>query len=140
MKPVFADAGHWIALNSPLDGLHQRAVTSAQNLGSRTIVTSQMVLTEVLDGTASRGQAIREQTVRFTRLLASLPNVRIIPQTPELFEAALTLYAQRPDKQWSLTDCASFVICRQEGITDVLTHDHHFVQMGLNAMLRDPSS
>ena len=72
MNMVFADTAYWIALNSPFDALHKSAVAISHNLGSRTMVTSQMVLTEFLDGTETRGQAIREQGVRFVRMLGSL--------------------------------------------------------------------
>jgi hypothetical protein len=58
-----------------------------------------MVMTEFLDGAATRGEGIR-RAARFARLLDSLPNVRVIPQTPELFAAALALYEERVDKKW----------------------------------------
>jgi len=41
-----------------------------------------------------------------------------------------------PDKGWSLTDCASFVIMEDEGLPAALTHDHHFEQAGFQALLR----
>ena len=40
------------------------------------------------------------------------------------------------DKGWSLTDCASFIIMEDEGLTIALTHDQHFIQAGLQALLR----
>lgn len=140
MNPVFADTAYWIAINSPSDSLHTVAVSVSRQVGSRSIVTSQMVLTEFLDGAATRGAGLRREAARFARILTTLPSVQVIPQTSELFAAALALYEQRLDKEWSLTDCASFVICRQEGIQDVLTYDQHFVQMGLNALLRTPEA
>ena len=135
MNPVFADAVYWIALFSGTDTLHEAATTLTQNLGSRSIVTSQMVLTEYLDGAAERGANYRREAALNVRLLMTIPNLRIVPQIPQLFDAALTLYEQRADKKWSLTDCASLAICRQENIHDVLTHDYHFTQMGLNVLL-----
>jgi hypothetical protein len=36
----------------------------------------------------------------------------------------------RPDKEWSLTDCISFVAMNERNITDALTSDHHFEQAG----------
>ncbi len=136
MNPVFADAAQWIALSSPDDALHEAAKRQMLAIGARTLVTSQMVLTEFLDGAATRGAYQRTRAAQFVRRIPLLPNVRVVPQTPELFTAALTLYEQRPDQAWSLTDCASLLICRQEQIMDVLTYDHHFTQMGLNALLR----
>jgi len=41
--------------------------------------------------------------------------VQVIPQTPELFAAALALYEARLDTEWSLTDCASLVIVSRRG-------------------------
>jgi len=48
----------------------------------------------------------------------------------------VTLYASRPDKQWSLTDCISFEIMRERGVTEALTGDHHFEQAGFMALLK----
>jgi predicted nucleic acid-binding protein len=43
------------------------------------------------------------------------------------------------DKEWSLTDCISFLLMRERGIHEALTHDHHFEQAGFVALLRsDP--
>jgi predicted nucleic acid-binding protein len=46
------------------------------------------------------------------------------------------LYHLRPDKQWSLTDCISFLVMSEEGITEALTADHHFEQAGFVALLK----
>ena len=62
--------------------------------------------------------------------------VTIIPATQELFESGFALFSQRMDKDWSLTDCISFVAMRQRGITDVLTGDRHFEQAGFKVLLK----
>jgi predicted nucleic acid-binding protein len=137
MTSVFADTGFYIAVLLPSDRLHAKANAVLRSLGSRMIVTSEMVLPELLNDFGGRGQHARLLATRFVADLRTVGSVRIVPQTPELFARALTLYTQRPDKSWSLTDCASMVICQQEGITDVLTHDRHFPQAGFVALLRD---
>ena len=48
----------------------------------------------------------------------------------ELFTAGVELYCQRPDKDWSLTDCISFVVMKHGQITEALATDHHFEQAG----------
>ena len=46
------------------------------------------------------------------RDLADDHRVTIVPPTQDLFEQGIELYAQRPDKEWSLTDCISFIVMR----------------------------
>ncbi|WP_233258721.1 PIN domain-containing protein [[Phormidium] sp. ETS-05] len=41
-----------------------------------------------------------------------------------------------PDKQWSFTDCTSYVVMQEQGITDVFTFDRHFSQMGFSRLPR----
>jgi predicted nucleic acid-binding protein len=136
MNAVFADAGHWIALFNPRDQLHDKAVVAAQITQGRLIVTSQMVLTEFLNHYASFGEPFRQRAVQVVRSLQADANVEVIVQTVEQFEAALTLYAQRQDKAWGFTDCASFVIMQERGITEALAHDEHFSQAGFRLLLR----
>ena len=48
----------------------------------------------------------------------------------------IALYAERPDKDWSLTDCISFVVMREMDISEALTGDRHFEQAGFTVLLR----
>ena len=59
----------------------------------------------------------------------------IVPANTETFEKGVDLYHARPDKQWSLTDCISFTVMAEEGITEALTGDRHFEQAGFKALL-----
>lgn len=74
----------------------------------------------------------------FVNLVGDLvadPRVRIVPASPALFDRGLALFAARPDKEWSLTDCISFVVMTDAGLTDALTADHHFTQAGFTPLL-----
>jgi len=51
-------------------------------------------------------------------------------------DRGLALYISRPDKDWSLTDCISFVVMKERGLTGALTADHHFEQAGFVALLK----
>jgi predicted nucleic acid-binding protein len=53
------------------------------------------------------------------------------------FPAALDLFRRRSDKNWSLTDCSSFLIMQKMAISEALTYDLHFEQAGFRALLRD---
>jgi hypothetical protein len=63
-------------------------------------------------------------------------DVLIVAPTLELFERGVEMFRQRPDKEWSLTDCISFVVMRDENIVDALTGDRHFEQAGFRALLK----
>jgi uncharacterized protein len=45
------------------------------------------------------------------------------------------LYRQRPDKDWGLTDGISCVVMREQGLTQALTSDHHYLQASFRAMM-----
>jgi predicted nucleic acid-binding protein len=53
------------------------------------------------------------------------------------FQLGSDLYNNRPDKAWSLTDCISFVVMQEHGISEALTGDHHFEQAGFVALLAE---
>jgi predicted nucleic acid-binding protein len=109
---------------------------SGMSLAQATICTSEMVLTEFLNHFAKRGEFLRKAAVRFIQSLQNNPAMAIAPQTSELYQQALLLYAQRTDQAWSHTDCASFCIMRERGITEALAYDKHFEQAGFTALLR----
>jgi predicted nucleic acid-binding protein len=136
MKRIFADTSYWIALLNPHDELHGSAVAVAQSCSDDQIFTTEMVLTELLNGFSDRGPRLRVAASKAVKTLRSSPNVTVIPQTSDQFQRALSRYEERIDKDWSLTDCASFLVMEAEGIEAALTHDQHFAQAGFQALLR----
>jgi hypothetical protein len=65
--------------------------------------------------------ANRSRLVRFHEQLPAMPDITIIPAGRVLLDQGFDLYRQRPDKEWSLTDCISFVVMQREGISEALT-------------------
>ena len=61
----------------------------------------------------------------------------IVDPTRDLFHSGIDLFARRPDKAWSLTDCISFVVMKENRIKEALTGDHHFEQAGFTALLKE---
>ena len=136
MTSVFADSGHWIALLCPWDQLHQRAKVLARTHESDRKVTTEMVLVEVLNHLSGEGDWFRSLAVQFIRDMEDNADIEVIPQTASQFKFALERYANRPDQSWGLTDCASFLVMEELGITEALAYDHHFEQAGFVALLR----
>lgn len=134
MTSVFADTSYWIALLNPKDALHDRAV--ALSRPGMLLVTTEMVLTELLNEFAARGPALRAAVTNLVTRLKTNQKTTVVPQSTELFHQALQLYSQRIDKDWGVTDCASFVVMERHNIKDALTYDHDFEQAGFRALLR----
>ncbi len=136
MRVVFADAGYFIANLDSRDPLHERARTVAAGLGLFSIVTTQMVIAEVLNYASRGSDYVRGLAVQMVRGLEARPDVEVVPQTDAQFQAAVDRYAARPDQTWSLTDCASFLLMEERNITEALAYDRDFEQAGFSALLR----
>ena len=133
MKRIFADSHFFFAMLNPSDAAHGKAMAFART-HREPLATTAWVLTEVADGLAStpRRQVFRNILDDFDATKANL----VVPANTETFEKGVELYYARPDKQWSLTDCISFVVMSEDGITEALTADRHFEQAGFVALLR----
>ena len=132
MSVRFADSFYYIALLNRRDAAHEAARRLSESAAGPTVTTT-WVLTEVAD--ALSDPALRRGAVRLIGALRVDPDCLIVPASEEMFARGLDLYTERPDKDWSLTDCISFVVMRDQGLTEALTGDHHFEQAGFAALL-----
>jgi uncharacterized protein len=138
MTQTFVDTSFLLALASESDELHERAL-DWQQYARGDLLTTEYVLVEI--GDALCHPENRPLAISILHDLEQSPRVEIVPAGANLLHLGRTLFEQRPDKNWGLTDCISFEIMRQRGILDALTHDHHFEQAGFRALLRqDPPS
>jgi predicted nucleic acid-binding protein len=131
----FLDTAFAIALASRKDAYHQTALELAGNLkeSRARLVTTRAVLLEI--GNALAKERYREAAGALLSSLEADPNVQIVSLTNQLYREALRLFQSRPDKEWGLTDCVSFVVMQRAGITSALTTDEHFRQAGFQALL-----
>lgn len=132
MTALFADSFFYLAILNPNDAAHASAVTLARSHVGQTVTTS-WVLTEVFDALCR--QTHRQAAVSLWKTLQRDSNSLIIPPSHDLFERGLSLYEQRADKNWSLTDCISFVVMQEHSLHEALTGDHHFEQAGYKVLL-----
>jgi predicted nucleic acid-binding protein len=135
MRRVFADAVYWVAIVHRKDQWHSRVVAAARALRGATVVTTEEVFDEFLAHFSERGAILRSVAVRTVEDALSDPTAVVRPQSHQTFTDGLAFYKARSDKGYSLTDCISMVAMRQEGITEILTHDDHFAQEGFIKLL-----
>lgn len=83
-----------------------------------------------LEVAAALSAVNRAGAAAFIRQCYQTANITVVSTDTPLLNRALDLYAARADKTWSLTDCLSFVVMQDEGVTEALTADHHFAQAG----------
>jgi predicted nucleic acid-binding protein len=135
MRTDFADTYYYLALPNPRDAAHGRAVAASKGLSAR-LVTSEYVLTEVADALAA--PLDRPRCLALLDTLRCDPEVTIIPASEDLFQRGVDLYRRRPDKDWPLTDCLSFIVMGDAGATEALSGDRHFQQAGFETSLSEP--
>lgn len=116
MSALFVDTAGWGHLVDPTQEFHRQAADLYRQTRrqGRRFVTTNYILTELV--------ALLTSPVRHVN---------------EMLDAqAWRLLAERPDKEWSLVDCASFVLMREAGLVEALTTDHHFEQAGFVRLLK----
>src|SRR5271157_1158009 len=86
MQRVFADAGYWIGLFNDRDSLHPRAVAASRKFRPHQIVTSEMVLSELLNNFSERGLHFRQAAAIGVASLRGSSEVAIVPQTRAVCE------------------------------------------------------
>jgi uncharacterized protein len=132
MTRVFADTFYFLALLNKHDEAHAKALAYSSLIDK--LVTTEWVLTELADGLASSRR--RRMFVQTREELLADVDAKIVPFEKQIYADGIRLFHEREDKDWSLTDCISFVVMQAESITGALTGDHHFEQAGFVALLK----
>jgi predicted nucleic acid-binding protein len=135
---LFLDTYYVQALLNPKDPHHHRARALLQKVKrAASVITTEAVLVEV--GNALCGTPrLRKVAASFIRRLYSEENMTVVAVDNPLFNRALDMYEKRQDKDWGLTDCISFVVIDDQGLSDAATGDRHFVQAGFRALMLSP--
>ena len=110
---------------------------AAKSLLPRVTAANEVWVTEaVLIELANALSALnREGAAKFIEQCYRTANVHVVNVGTPLLESALDFYRARSDKEWSLTDCISMIVMREQNLVEVVTTDHHFVQAGYRASL-----
>ena len=137
MKQIFADTFYWIALTDSKDEWHSSVKKVTLSLGNFRIVTTDEVIGEFLNHFSEKGRFWRDKSVTLVKAIQSNSNITVVPQTRQSFLDGLKMYQERGDKGYSFVDCVSMNTMRERGLTEILTHDHHFTQEGFTILLTD---
>jgi hypothetical protein len=135
-RKVFVDTAAWLALVNKSDAAHQKARTVRDALLKVHIqfVVTNYVMVEIANALCKVPQ--RETAVKLINSIEMTKNIEIVEIDKEIYKEAWQVYSTYLDKDWSLTDCMSFVVMREKGITEAFTTDKHFEQAGFNILPR----
>lgn len=132
---IFCDTSAWIALSDPRERWHADLLDFSRRITAGEfgrVLTSDYVLDETY--TILRLQLGLEAVRRLREQLRKSPNYEVVRVSDDHFDRAVDLVLSQKDHRWSLTDCTSFLIMRDLGITAALTLDRNFSQAGLRRL------
>ncbi|MBL8795293.1 MAG: type II toxin-antitoxin system VapC family toxin [Planctomycetia bacterium] len=130
---VFADTFAFLAWLNPRDDAHA-VVTAYLDSFRGKLLSTEWVLIELADALCA--PEARSTAVSFLQAIRANPLFEVVSYLPAVYQAGFDLFASRPDKAWSLTDCISFAVMTESGLSEALTADHHFEQAGFRAVFK----
>ena len=133
MKRIFVDTSAWDAIADKGDVEHLSALKFRDEIVKKyRLVTSNYILDELY--------TLLLMNIGYTKALdfkqkldhLSSENVLDIAWIDEGManQAWDAFQMYNVDKTWSFTDCTSFTVMKNMGLTEVFAFDHHFEQMG----------
>lgn len=133
-KSVFVDTSYVLANVFKDDKHHIKALELSKVIASNriNIITTELILIEIADSLTKvkfRNDAVL--AIRDLRKIAMVEKVDL-----DVLSRAWDLFNSRSDKEWSMTDCYSFIVMKKYGIKQALTTDKHFEQAGFEILLK----
>ena len=131
---IFVDTLFVVGFTNERDQYHDEAVKLAAEYNGKTLLVTDAVLLEIGNSLSGR---FRKQAVETIESFMKSREIEIVRLDETLFDKAFELYKNHADKSWGLVDCISFVVMKEQNITDALTCDKHYVQAGFRALMLD---
>ena len=134
MKALFVDTAGWMACADASDASHARccAARDAALEAGEILVTTDFVVDETFTLLRFRLGLIAAE--KWWQQVDRSSRLRWERIDSDRFEKARQLFFQYRDKDFSFTDCTSCVTMRDLRLTQALTTDRHFRQMGFQIL------
>ena len=134
MKALFVDTAGWMACADAADPAHgpARAARDAALEAGRVLVTTDYVVDETL--TLIRMRLSLAAAEAWWAQVEGSSRVRHEAIDALRADKARSLMFRHRDKDYSFTDCTSFVVMKELRLKDALTTDRHFRQMGFHTL------
>lgn len=135
-QTVFVDTSAWLALINEADSDHVSAKTIRDKLlrSKKRFFITNYIIVEIANSLCKTRW--RSHAVSLINSIRETESIEVVEIDREILDDAWNMYSTRTDKEWSLTDCASFVVMKKYGIQEAFTSDHHFEQAGYEVLLK----
>jgi uncharacterized protein len=134
LKRTFIDTFFVVALVNERDYFHDKAVELSLEYERKPVLITDAILLEISNSLA---RTHKKESIVVIEKFLSTAETELIRLDESLFNKAFDLYKSHADKSWGLVDCISFVVMKEQNITDALTCDKHFAQAGFRALMLD---
>jgi len=133
---VFMDSSGFLALWDASDGHHAAALRLQSDLTRKhcRFLTTDYIVDETVTLLLVRHS--HRAAIDFFDSVERSEALHLEWVDEDRFYAAAALFRRHGDKQWSFTDCVSFIVMRELRIRDSFTSDHHFRQAGFSPLLQ----
>ena len=133
--PVFIDTHALVAIVNADDEHHEMTARLLSDVVQQRVpvFTSDWVLAEFLSVCSRR--PLRAAAGKVAASVRASPLTTVVEASRATWDRAFDLFRARRDKEWSLVDCTTIILCEDNSVRRVLTHDHHFAQAGLEVMI-----
>ena len=132
-REIFLDTSFVVAIINNDDQFHKAALDLEKDLKTYVAVwITEAILIEI-GNTFSKSN--KGPVSDFIQYCYKSPRIHVVNTDEGLLREALLIF-KYTDKDWSLTDCISFVVMKREGIDIAYSSDHHFEQAGFHYILK----
>ncbi len=133
---LFIDSSGFYAALDARDTSHKMAATEiikSVNSGGKLIFTDYIITESLNLAIARRGHHVAGRMLDFLEQSSAWKRVSI---DTRFFDQAVGYFRKHGDKDFSFTDCTSFVVMKALRLTQALSDDHHFRQAGFQPLLK----
>ena len=133
MNRTFVDTAFVVGLVNQKDQYHDLAMELSKKYENAPLLITEAVMLEIGNALA---KDYKQEAIEIIKAFRVSDEVMIVELNAQIFSKGFEMYEKYKDKAWGMVDCISFVVMRENKITDALTSDDHFKQAGFNILMR----
>ena len=137
MELIFLDTSLLVAYYNADDVNHSDARELVKEMEGRkvSLLTSDYIFDETL--TVILVRVGKQKAIEVCNALLKdieAENIKLMLVDEEVFRKATEIFTRFVDKEWSFTDCTSYILMKDAGITKGASFDEHFRQFGFEVL------